>query len=390
MQSVIWKFLIALLCFVLRVQVSATELHEVHKNVRALGMGNAFTSLVEGEEALFFNPAGLAKTSGVFWTIVDPAVGSNSLDGQSYTNYLDLKDPATFESALNDLYGEPLWVAANAKSAFAMPYLAAAIYKDLDASVIIDNPVAPSLYGNVILDQGIAVGGGFTMGTVQFGGVVKRIHRIGGRQTFGPGTIAAVLEGTEEPNVIFDELEREGLGYSLDLGANMTLPGPIQPTFSFVWKNVGNTKFTSLTEGEPPPPTDEQEWILGASLMVDAFLVHIVPSIEFKHLDKSDEQLGKKVHFGVEVGLPLMDLRAGFHQGYLTYGAGIDMGFLQIDAASWGVELGEYPGQFEDRRYMLQATIRLGFDMGFGSDVSGGSGSASGRSGSRRRVKLRR
>ena len=63
---------------------------------------------------------------------------------------------------------------------------------------------------------------------------------------------------------------------------------------------------------------------------------------------------------------------------------------MKIDAATWGVELGEAPGQIEDRRYMVQLTLELGFDPGF-RITGGGSGSGRGKKGrSQRRLKRRR
>jgi hypothetical protein len=89
-------------------------------------------------------------------------------------------------------------------------------------------------------------------------------------------------------------------------------------------------------------------------------------------------QLGKKIHMGIELGLPLLTLRAGLYQGYYSYGVGLDLGLVQIEAASWGTELGEYPGQLESRRYMAQLTMRIGFDLG----LKPGGGSSSGKAGS--------
>ena len=66
--------------------------------------------------------------------------------------------------------------------------------------------------------------------------------------------------------------------------------------------------------------------------------------------------------------------------------------------------MGEFSGQLEDERYMIQASIKFGFDPGIGfttggkrsesakskaSSASGGKGSSS-RRGSRRGIKVRR
>ena len=68
----------------------------------------------------------------------------------------------------------------------------------------------------------------------------------------------------------------------------------------------------------------------------------------------------------------MIDARAGLNQGYYTLGVGADLGFLRVDAATYGVELGVYPGQLEDRRYILQISTKLGFNPSFDFSGSGG------------------
>jgi hypothetical protein len=352
----------------------ARELFEINRSVRAMGMGNAFVSIVDSEDALFYNPAGLAKTGGFYWTIADPAVGANG------TNGLDVFEAISdnFAAGLDELYKKPIWAGANAKTALMTPFFTVAYYGAADASLLAINPASPELTLNGVYDTGLALGSGFNMGLLQFGAVVKRIERTGTRRTFGASTIAGIVEGSVSSDTILESYKNTGLGYSLDLGFNIGLPTPITPNFSFVWRNVGNTSFSRDSTTGLAPPTEKQEWILGASMVADLPLISLMPTIDIKHFNDSETALGKKIHMGVELGLPLIDLRAGFHQGYLSYGLGLGLGPAQIDLASWGVELGEYPGQQEDRRYMLQLTFRLGFDLGLGMS-SGRAGDTSKR-----------
>lgn len=392
------KLLLILVLLLAAQKSRAGEFYESHINARAMALGNAYTSLVEDDEALFYNPAGIAKNGGVFWKLADPRGALSSVD--ALTQYADLSDATQFASTLQNLYGEPIYLQGGGKTAVSIPFFMAAYYVDIDASIMADNPVSPTLDVSFIKDTGIAFGTGFPIGPfIQYGVVLKKITREGARNSYGPSVIADIAAGNSDPDVIFEDLLHKGTGYAMDMGWNFTFPAPVQPTFSFVWKNMGNTKFTPA-EGSPAPPTEKQEWILGSSIMVDLGLIHIAPSLDFKHINDTDEQLGKKVHMGVEVGLPLLDLRVGLNQGYLSYGAGIDLGFMQIDAASWGTEVGGYPGQLESRRFMIQASIVLGLDLGLGASGStsakkAAAGGGSSKSGSRspswgRKLKQRR
>lgn len=378
--------------FALSQKLNAAELFEINRSARALGMGNAYTSVVTNEDSLFYNPAGIARNTGFYVTLADPAIGLNGLDSlDSYSNIT--ADSAGFSTALNTLYDQPIWIGANAKAAIHTPFFAAAYYYNVDGSILAYNPAATNLDVNIIYDTGIAIGSGFSAGIFQFGAVAKRIQRTGARRTFGPAAIAEVVSGGD-PGLLFDQFDPTGIGYALDMGFNFGFPLPVSPNLSFVWKNIGNTKFSPDSPSLEAPPTEDQEMVLGASLIADLPLVSISPSIDIKHLMNSDVQLAKKIHMGVELDLPIIDLRVGLHQGYLSYGAGLSLGLFEIDFASWGVELGEYPGQFEDRRYMVQFAVRIGFDVGlggFGSSSSGGKGSSAKNSSSAvSKVKRRR
>ena len=74
------------------------------------------------------------------------------------------------------------------------------------------------------------------------------------------------------------------------------------------------------------------------------------------------------------------DQKASHQKDLLTnhpLGFGLDLSFIQLDLATYGVELGEYPGQKEDRRYLVQLTMELGFDPSF--NFLGGANKAGGR-----------
>lgn len=350
------------------------ELFEINSSVRALGMGNAYLGVADNADALFYNPAGLARVSGFNWTIADMKIGVNGTEVLQTVK--DIQGSGTFEDTVRAMYGDHVWVGGGGKSAFTMPYFGAAIYDHLDASVDVNNPVYPNLDISVVNDYGYAIGGAVpVLPTVHLGTVIKYIKRTGSRVPFG-----ATYIGSLDPDTIQSEVEREGVGYSMDLGMNVAIPGPVAPVLSFVWKDVGMTTFKPGQATLSAPPRQLDEMSIGAAVKIDAEIASITPAFDFKYLNRADVQLGKKLHFGVEIGLPVLDIRAGFSEGYYSLGAGVNLGIIRVDAATYGVELGEYPGQREDRRYIVQFTLELGFDPSLG--IFGGSRSSGGKSGS--------
>lgn len=362
---------------------SARELIEPWVSVRALGMGNAYTAVVDDSDSLFYNPAALCKVSGLDWTIVDPRVGGNGL--QAVEVATELADSSDLASSINSLYGKSLWLGGGAKTAVAIPCFGATAFVNSETSLLLSNPAFPEMSVSSVFDYGIGVGAAAPLipGIWSIGVNLRRVNRTGTQTPISAGTLADL--NTDQ---ILNRLRNRGNGYGMDLGMIATLPLPVRPTFALTWRNVGYTTFT-FEEGEAAPPAQPPELTVGGSLSLDLPLISITPAIDLRYLDRTDIALGKKIHMGAEIDLPILAVRAGLYQGYYTAGASFSLGLLQFEAATYGVELGEYPGQLEDRRYVLQMTIGLGFD-GFSGKTWGRSEAEIARSsGSRARRKLK-
>ena len=359
-------------------------------STRALGMGNAYTTVVRDSDSLFYNPAGYAKMSGFNWTIADPSLGTNAYS--SYQNYIDLFDTNDMATLIRQLYGDSVNAYVGAKSLMSIGGFAFGGYGLADANFQVNNPAYPSIDALYRVDYGLVVGWGVHLDPAKLtdlGIQVRRVTRQGGTVPIGVSTIANLSSQDIE-----NQLNQTGTGYAFDVGVNFSLPGPLKPTASFVWRDMGNTVFTN-TSGLAAPEPVEQEMVLGLGVSYESLLMSIRPAIDYRYLNKtgSERQIGNNLHIGVEMEFPLLELRAGFNQGYYTAGLSFDLWFFRVDAATYGVELGAYPGQLEDRRYIVQ----MSFDFGIGADFSffnlngsGKGGSSSSRSGVRSGRKQRR
>lgn len=355
----------------------ADELPMGYASARALGMGNAFTAVVRDADGLFYNPAAIATISGFHWTVMDPKVGINGTQTLTDLQSFSGATSSNVASRISKLYGHNIWLGGNAKTSLAAPYFAAAGFVNTEAAFKVTNPAYTTLNMNYYFDYGVALGTGFDMipGLFKVGLAARRVNRTGTTLPLGPGKLADLNTTT-----IQNELKSRGTGYGFDLGTLITLPGPVSPTVSFVYRNVGKTVFNH-EEGAAAPPSIDSEMIVGAALLIRVPFFSLTPSFDYRYMEKSTEQTGKKINAGIEVGLPLIDIRAGIHQGYYTAGVGLNLGLLRADVATYGVEIGAYPGQLEDRRYVAQVAFEIGFDpgsLGFGGDGSGGSGGGRG------------
>jgi hypothetical protein len=339
------------------------ELPENYVSVRAMGMGNAFTAVVDNEEALMYNPAALCRISGFNLNLINPTVGAEGAAlVDDVRTLVDAKTPTATAAALQNFFGRRAGVYFSLLPVVSVPCLAAGAVSNIQFSTTLNNPAYPNLRIRAIGDAGAAVGAAIPIiPKVFYLGVTPRfLYRYGTDLPLGMSTIAT-LSTTELRN----NIANLGYGFAADMGGIVTIPGPVSPTLGIAWRNIGYSEFTK-TSGLSAPPRLQQEMAIGASITLDAYIIKIIPSAEVKHLEAAGVQLGKKLHAGMEIQLPIVSVRGGLHQGYYTLGAGVDLGLLRVDAATWGVEMGEYPGQDESRRYAVQAAVNLSFDADFG------------------------
>jgi hypothetical protein len=214
---------------------------------------------------------------------------------------------------------------------------------------------------NFISDYGYIVGGSFDLGPATSIGITGRhVKRWGGEQNINIATLA----GSSTNSLVSDNFQNKGVGHALDIALMTTLNHRLRPTLSLVWQDVGVTQF-NYTSGTANPPSQYDNLMFGAAISHEYGLFDLTHTFEYKFIRTTGFDIGKKLHFGTEASLGPLDLRAGINQGYVTYGFGLDLWLLQIDAAAYATELGTYGGQSRSDRYNVSVTFNFDFDQSF-------------------------
>lgn len=353
-----WRELLCLIFFLILAKTArAQEIFEYNRPLKALGMGNVYSVFVRDVDATTANPAALAFVSAISWEMVNANFGVNGLDA-----YNDFKDIGSISSPsdYDQVVGKKIWVSLFAKTSFAMPYFGFTAYNDGKLSAIIRNPAYPQFDANFINDTGLNAAGAIPIGPLaSFGFGVKRITRWGGNQTIGLGVISS--GGSSN---LADQFQNKGIGYGFDLAFMMKVPSPMSPTIALTWMDVGSTAFSKIA-GADAPPRIHDNLSLGLGTQLDLPGLDVSAGMEYRHITEAGIQIGKKLHFGTEISLPFVDLRAGLSQGYPTYGAGFNLFFMRLDAATYTVETGDYPGQSPENRIQLGLSFELSVDADF-------------------------
>ena len=226
----------------------AAELYQPALPSRCLAMGGACIAQVRGAQALFLNPAALARVEG-FDLIIAQAQAGVSKDAVDFSSQFS---GSTFQASdLNSLYGKVLTADVNARTGLVMPNFGIGAFSTNYTTMTFSDPTFPTFNMNFISDYGYIVGGAFAIGPQTSAGIsLKHIKRWGGNQDIDVST----LSGASAQDLASDNFQNHGIGHSVDLAFLTTLSGAMKPTLSAVWQDVGVTKF-NMSSGVDDPPS---------------------------------------------------------------------------------------------------------------------------------------
>lgn len=370
--------------------------------IQALAMGDAVTAVPNPETAFFSNPAHLASLDGVRLTILggQASIGGNAWD--SYTFYRDDLGPAIEEGLdeidrdrLLDLYADALDIGRDQKTARAtiemlslqvgtgplalsvggfgtararakltdggagIPYLDAYSQADLviPVGVAMEVPGTPLAVGATAayVERRVTAKAEFVDAIDPDG---EKAYLLGGNGlVFSAGVTArdVALPGLS----LGMALSNVGGVGDLTYDQSWTISAPDDVTVADDPAEIARLE-ARFSERESTPVLR-----MGAAYSLPLPAVSPVKDVTLSTdwISGSTSEFEQAPETGVRVGAQarlgrVLALRAGLAQGYPTAGVGLNLKFLQIDYATYGVEDGRTLGQLGRRNHVVQ--LRLG------------------------------
>lgn len=333
---------------------AAEEFPNLYRGIRPLGMGGAFITLSDDENAMFHNPAGLNDVSGFGGVeLLNPTVEFSENSKSLYQDLSDLEtdDAGVVAEFLSGLVGEHQHMRMSVLPNFYMHNFAIGALGQATLDMEIRNRANPVAVTDIKLDTGLlaSVAWGFFDQQLQIGATGKYIKRDGVNQIYTADKLAAT---DFDP---LDQREKKS-DFALDIGTKVNFKNPLKPSVALVVQNITDLDFKEL--GVIP-----QQVNIGASINPDFWILKTTFAIEIDDLTKQvegDDDLYKRTHLGAEFRFPMiLAVRAGVNGGYLTAGASVDFWILSISYATYAEEIGAFSGQRSDRRHVAQ--LSLGF-----------------------------
>ncbi len=341
------------------VQVRA-ELHPFYTGARQMGMGGAYTGVVNDETSLLLNPAGLGRVRDTTFTFVDPELTGSVKDtdilpagkaAQAF-NVSGIKDQ--LDSHPNKhFYAKVQLFPSLVTTNFGIGLLA---NDQISASENSATGKYSLFYRN---DYAGALGYCFRF----FGGVLK----IGIDARLVNRTEVNTVQDTSSTNTSLSSLARSGLGLGSDVGMVLTAPVQLLPALSVVVRDIGTTDyglskgFMMSTSQRPHSTAQTVDSSLSIS-PIGSRRTRSTITVEMQDVTNTSGQkdMIRLFHMGGEINFTdFLFLRAGFNEGYWTAGLEFATEQFQLQAASYGEEVGDYPTKSEDRRWILKGAFRF-------------------------------
>lgn len=382
------------------------ELHEGFNAVRPLGMGGASVGLANDEYVFWTNPAGVARNRKhrqrhrfFFSKLPHIGAGVNTKAKKLYSSQSSDKELAEIIGESDELGSDkPFWANVNVAPmtmfdvSRQMPG-AVALYSNTTTKMLVESDTPEQARISMISDAGGVVNLGVTNWTNRFSASVQ--VRYVSRYAYEDVIPTNEVSDSSAMQTRIQEGANQTAGLGVDVGGLATLADFWFPTVGFSVLNIPTgchedylnphskqretvcgTKYTGEIENEDAlsvvDPTDIRVGLsitpritrkMALRLALDAHHIYVASGSQSFGLSGVEPQ--KMLHAGVELffGNPLLraplSFRFGSNQGLITSGFSVNMGFLSIDFATYGVDVSSTAKVIEDRRQV--ATFSLIF-----------------------------
>lgn len=340
-------------------QAQVNHLFQPGLSTRSRAMGGTSIAFARGTDALFYNPAALAKVEGYSFKILGTHLGA-STNSQRLVDQMGSGSGSTISpSDLLGLYGNTYFAEASLMSGMVFPYFGAGAYSYNYTAEKFNDPVFPTFDVNFFSEYGYIVAGAIPLGDRSSIGIAGRHAK---RWAANEKILVADLIGTTERDLIESRFLNKGAGEALDFSFLTSFPNS-DVSLAVVWKDVGDTRYRPYSG--VGPDRQENNLSLGLAWQKAIGIMDVTTAFEYNYIREVGTDFSKKIHAGAEVSFGLIDLRAGLSQGYLSYGAGVDLWLISLDVAAYSEELGSVIGQERNDRYQATLSINLDFDQAF-------------------------
>lgn len=361
----------------------ANDLQWTHFGIRPMAMGNAFVAVADDYNAIFYNPAGLARLKEWDGELFNPHI---EMSENTIKAIKDVRELMSGSAGDTDAVLDFLDKNTGTTHHFALgltPYL---VFKNFGFGIGVELSSTMAVHREIStdLDFGpkIVMPFSFAMNFLQerlsVGTSVKFVARGGVDREFSIEDISAFSKSnnkegstttatsTEEETPELQDFVEGGTGVGVDFGLLFTPIKTMSPTFGLSITDFGGTpykKFDVGGEALGTPKARLPSVNTGLSLLPwEKNNMFLRTSID-AHAINQPAHYSKKFNLGAEWGYgKIIKVQSGLHQGELSGGFEFDVFLFTCRFVTYTEQLGTIAGQddkLRDRRYALQLKLLM-------------------------------
>jgi hypothetical protein len=350
----------------------ADELKWTHYGVRPLAMGNAYVAVADDYNALFYNPAGLARLESWHGELLNPQVGASSTTISTIKTFSGLARSSSDGvnstlTAFEALSGKPQWINVGLTPHLVFPGFGLGIGMDVGASMTVHRTISADVVAGTDIIVPIAYAKNFLEDRLSLGVAVKGVFTSGVNREFSLADITAFSKKEAgSSGAQLKDFVVGGKGVGVDLGMLFTPVTTGEPTLGVSIADVGGTPYKAMKVGSanlgtPKPRTPSfNTGISYKPIKTDHY--YVLTTMD-AHAINQPIHFSKKLNFGTEWGFGrVLKLQAGLHQGSFSGGFQLDAWILVLRFATYTEQIGHVAGESTtaaDRRYLAQLKILI-------------------------------
>ncbi|MBL7669781.1 MAG: hypothetical protein JNM39_04790 [Bdellovibrionaceae bacterium] len=389
-----WKVLLLVSVLFLSASVWADSgvsntIHHQYVSPRALGMGNAFVAVANDYNALFYNPAGLARLengevnlSMDFGATDSFSAFAKDVSNAAKTTGTEAEKQTAVAAAVQKVYGKTFGFNAGLFNAvWARPHWGVGFQPaQFSSEMAVHNGVGPVLNTTIYMDSILTLGYGDHVRGNDFGGKLEWgiAGKFVNRGYFSKGL--TIIELAADPNLLKTSDLQEGYTVDADVGLLWRPYVPetgfwsifqlTRPTFGFVARNVGEMGFNQSLKAINKTKTEAPEKLyrvfdFGSRWEYPAFWIFGGRGVlDIRDVGHPFFTMKKGLHLGFEFDWSMAswwrgNYRVGLNQGYWTAGASAMFTIFNLDLVSYGEDVGTFGTAKENRIYMLKMSMNF-------------------------------
>ncbi len=333
---------------------------DLYRSAYFLGRGDTGIATADEEDAIFYNPAGIAYGKGIYKkTVLAAPTVEISQSTRDLIREISAQDADMIDTVVEQK-GKPNHLGAGTFTGLILRRAALGVFARTNVDLLAYNdPEGGGLESvkasaNETAGLAFTLADGFFGNRLLFGVTAKFLQR-------GRGELAASTADIETAKEQFSDTSNflaTGTGGGADIGLMYRSEGRISPAFGITVNDVGNSAITP--EEDTQLDLDVKQTVnLGTSIETGTKFSRLKLLFDYRDaLGSVEKNTRKKIHLGSELSvLDAVGVTGGLNQGYPSFGMYTDLYLVRLDLGMYTEEVGSRVGTRPDSRYFFKLFI---------------------------------